>query len=134
LPFKGILAIGDETLTDILIVEDESIVGMNTEFFLKEAGYNVLGVIQSGEEALKFLEIVKPDLVIMDIVLHGDLSGTETTRIINEKYDLPVVYMTAHSDTASQKEISRTVHSGVLLKPFDINQLKELIEGIVSDN
>ena len=119
-------------MADILIVEDESIVGMNAELFLRSIGHEVLGVVQSGRDALQLLETVRPDLVIMDIVLHGDLSGTETTRIINEKYDLPVIYMTAYSDAVSQKEISRTVHCGVLLKPFDINQLKDLIEGIVA--
>ena len=119
-------------MADILIVEDESIVGMNAEFFLKSVGHNVLDVVQSGENALKLLETVKPDLIIMDIALHGDMSGIATTRIINEKYDLPVVYMTSHSDTATQGEISKTGHFGVLLKPFDINQLKDLIEGIVA--
>ena len=119
-------------MADILIVEDESIVGMNAELFLRSVGHNVLDVVQSGEDALKLLETVKPDLVIMDIVLSGKLSGTATTRIINEKYDLPVIYMTAHSDAATQRDMSSTVHCGVLLKPFDINQLKELIKDIVA--
>jgi DNA-binding NtrC family response regulator len=116
-------------MADILIVEDEGVVSMNAEMFLSTEGHNVLDIVNNGRDALKILETSKPNLILMDIILHGDISGTETTKLINEKFsDIPVAYMTAHTDAQTRERMAETKHIGILFKPFDISQLMELIE------
>lgn len=116
-------------MADILIVEDEGVVSMNAEMFLITEGHNVVDIVNNGQDVLKLLEMYKPDLILMDIVLHGDMSGTETTKIINERFsDIPVAYMTAHADAGTIRNIADTKHVGVLFKPFDMSQLQDIIE------
>ncbi|MFC1769778.1 response regulator [Nitrospirota bacterium] len=112
----------------ILIVEDESIQAMNTMRQLVSMGHEVTGVIKSGDMAFIKIEEKLPDLVLMDIKLHGPLTGIDITRIINEKYDIPVIYVTAYAYDDTLEQIKNTQYSGIISKPFDPYQLKEAIE------
>jgi CheY-like chemotaxis protein len=81
-----------------LIVEDESISTEDLEEVLKDLGYQVSAEVSSGEEALREAERNRPDLVLMDIRIKGEMDGTEAARLLRDRFDVPVVYLTAHAD------------------------------------
>ena len=78
------------------------------------------------------LEKLQPDLLLMDIALHGEMSGIEITKTINRTCQVPVVYMTAHTDSATMDKVSETRHFGILRKPFDVGQLEKHIQSVLS--
>ena len=92
----------------ILIVEDERITAEDLAEVLRDLGYQVSAVVSSGEEAIREAEDNRPDLVLMDIRIKGEIDGTETARILRERFDVPVVYLTAHAD---RDTLERAKHS-----------------------
>lgn len=114
----------------ILIVEDEPIISADLQDRLTEMGYQVLGPLASGEEALLFLRSADqlPDLILMDIMLEGELNGVETVRRIRERYELPVIFLTGNSDDKTFWE-AREVHPAAFItKPFKGRDLRYAIE------
>ena len=114
--------------TNILVVEDELIVAKDIQQTLTSLGYTVPGIASSGEEALQKTEEFKPDLVLMDIKLKGDKDGIETAHEIKSKFDLPVVYLTAHADDETLQRAKVTEPFGYLVKPFEERELYSTIE------
>jgi PAS domain S-box-containing protein len=112
-----------EKKRNILIVEDEAIVGLEINDALLQLGYSVSAVCASGEEALEALITTRPDLVLMDIKLQGDKDGIETAELIHKQYNIPIVYMTAHSEESTIEKAKLTEPYGYLLKPVDKNEL-----------
>ncbi len=112
----------------ILIVEDEGIVARETEFRLKDLGYTVCGIVASGAEAIKKAEKARPDVVLMDIMLKGEMDGIEAAEQIHSKLSVPVVYVTAHADETTLQRAKRTEPMGYLLKPFNERELHAAIE------
>ena len=108
----------------ILVVEDEHIVAMGIKAMLKNLGYTVTGVGSSGEEAISKTESTKPDLVLMDIMLKGDMDGIQASKEITNRSGIPVVYLTACSDRKVLERIWNT-GSGYITKPFDEKDLKK---------
>jgi len=112
----------------ILIVEDEAVTSVMLEKTLKELGYEVVGSAFDGKEALNIAKDKHPDLVLMDIRLQGDMDGIETAKKIYKQYNIPSIYLTAHSD---EDTIRRAVESGpfgYLIKPFKERELYSNIE------
>jgi len=103
----------------LLIVEDESIVALYIKYRAELLGYEVVGIASSGEEALKLIKEKKPDLVLMDIVLKGEMDGIEAAEIIKRDYNILVVYLTAHSDKETLDRAKQTEPFGYLIKPFE---------------
>lgn len=114
--------------TTVLIVEDEILVAENIKSILKKNGYDVVSVAVSGEEAMASADRFKPDIVLMDIVLKGDMDGIEAADTIREKNGLPVVFLTAHSDSKSLERAKVTEPFGYITKPFEERQLTITIE------
>ncbi|MCC4769248.1 response regulator [Methanosarcina sp. DH2] len=112
----------------ILIVEDEHIVAMGIKRMLKGLGYTVTGVASSGEDAINKTESTFPDLVLMDIMLKGELDGVEAAKEIRERFDVPVVYLTAYSDSSILERVKITGPFGYIVKPFDEKDLHSNIE------
>lgn len=112
----------------ILVVEDESLVGLHIANSLTKMGYTVPAVVASGEEAVKKAEEFRPDLVLMDIVLKGEMDGIEAYRQIRSSFDIPVIYLTAYSDDAILQRAKITEPLGYLLKPFNERELRTAIE------
>jgi CheY-like chemotaxis protein len=83
----------------ILIVEDEVITAMDIKNMLKNFGFDVVGIASTGNNAINKAEEFKPDLVLMDISLKGDMDGIEAAEEIKSLHDIPVVYMSAFTDT-----------------------------------
>jgi len=112
----------------ILVVEDEGIVSLDIQNRLRRAGYTIAGVASSGVEALDQATAAKPDLVLMDIKLQGRLDGIETARLIRDRLNVPVVYLTAYADEETLKRANLTAAFGYLLKPFKERELVATIE------
>ena len=107
----------------ILVVEDETVVGRDIQARLTELGYDVAGVLTSGEEALDFLASHRPDLVLMDIRLKGAMDGIVTADSVRDLYNIPVVYLTAFVDETTLQRARVTEAFGYILKPFDARDL-----------
>lgn len=107
----------------ILVVEDEHIVAMGIKKMLKSLGYTVTGVASSGDDAISKAESTFPDVVLMDIMLKGETDGVEAAGKIKERFDIPVVYLTAYSDNNILERAKRTEPFGYIIKPFDENDL-----------
>jgi CheY-like chemotaxis protein len=112
----------------ILIVEDEIVVAMSIRSVLESMGYRVAGIAMSGKEAIGLLEGGCPDLILMDITLAGDMDGIELANQINERYSVPVVFLTGYSDENTINRLAETVNYGFLKKPVDERTFKLSIE------
>jgi two-component system, response regulator PdtaR len=112
----------------ILIVEDENIVAMDIKKILLDYGYEVTSVTSSGEEAITKVREQKPDLILMDIVLKGKMTGIDAARIITQYFDIPIIYMTALATDDALLEARSRESYGFLFKPFSANELNIAIE------
>ena len=112
----------------ILVVEDEYIVAKDIQNTLKKLGYSVPALVSSGEDAIKKTEEIRPDLVLMDIVLKGILDGVETADQIRSQFNIPVVYLTAYADEDTLQRAKVTEPYGYLIKPFQERELHSTIE------
>jgi CheY-like chemotaxis protein len=92
----------------ILVVEDEVVVAHDLQSTLTRLGYEAPAPVSSGEAALACLEEIHPDLVLMDIHLAGKMDGIATAQRVRERMDVPIVYLTAHSDEATFRRASST--------------------------
>ena len=86
------------TNVTIMLVEDEIIVAADVKNRLESMGYDVLGIFDTGEEAIQKAGELRPNLILMDIVLKGELDGIDAAQKIRELYDIPIIYLTAYSD------------------------------------
>ena len=82
----------------VLVVEDEAVVAMDIQTKLEDLGYSVLALIRSGEEAVESAHEMRPDLILMDISLHGEMYGISAAASIQQYKPNPLVFMTAHGD------------------------------------
>lgn len=112
----------------ILIVEDETIVAMTLEESLHKQGYTVAGTVSSADEALLAAEKLSPDLILMDIRIRGNRDGISAAEEINERFNIPIVYLTAHTDEKTLSRAVRTRPYGYLSKPFRQQDLHSTIE------
>ncbi|MFO7890312.1 MAG: PAS domain S-box protein [bacterium] len=112
----------------LLIIEDEQIVAADIKTRLEYLGYNVAGIGVSYAEALSLAKNKRPDLVLMDIKLKGKTNGIETAAVLKEKYDIPIVYVTAYADRETLMKIKETEPFGFITKPFDDSELMGVIE------
>ncbi len=112
----------------ILVVEDEIILALGLKNKLENLGYIVTDIAASGDETLQKVSENKPDLIMMDIVLKGDMDGIETAAILNETESIPVIYLTAYADDEILKRAATTEPYGYILKPYKEKELKANIE------
>ena len=112
----------------ILVVEDESIVAKDIQQSLKKLGYEVLGICATGEDAITQAENVKPNLVLMDIMLKGDMSGIEAADHIKQKLNIPIIFLTAYADSSTLSKAKITEPYGYIIKPFKEIDLQTNIE------
>jgi|Deesub1362A_J573_1020465.scaffolds.fasta_scaffold00171_59 PAS domain S-box-containing protein/putative nucleotidyltransferase with HDIG domain len=112
----------------ILVVEDEAIVAEDIRVSLEEMGYEVPAVVSTGEEAVRVARELRPDLVLMDIVLGGKVNGINAAGDIRSSLNIPVVYLTAYSDEKTLERAKLTEPFGYIIKPFDERELRSTIE------
>jgi two-component system, response regulator PdtaR len=112
----------------IFIVEDEGITSFELKTKLENWGYSVVGIASRGEDVLKRVPILKPDLITMDITIRGDLDGIEVVEILQKTREIPIIYITAHSSDIIMQRALKTSPYAFILKPFADNELKFAIE------
>jgi len=112
----------------IFIVEDEAIVAESLNDQLEGLGYIVTGNAPSGEEALRNIKNNLPNLVLMDIMLEGEMDGVETAQQIRELYGIPVIFLSAYSDSETLGRAKLTEPFGYLIKPYKERELHTTLE------
>ena len=112
----------------ILVVDDEFLIAADLESRLTRLGYTVCGLAHSSQTALNLIELDQPDLVLLDIVLHGQTDGLGTAALIREKWGLPVVFITGYDAADHLESISLSYPYGYILKPIKDHELKIAIE------
>ncbi|BAY11248.1 hybrid sensor histidine kinase/response regulator [Calothrix sp. NIES-2098] len=112
----------------ILVVENEIIIAYDIKTCLEKAGYIVPAIAAYGEQAIAKAAELSPDLVLMDVMLKGEMSGIEAAAEIGTRFNIPVVYLTAYSDQSNLQKAKTTQPFGYILKPFEETQLITTIE------
>lgn len=115
-------------MSTILVVDDEAIITMQLEERLSVMGYTVAGMAASGEDAVERARQVRPDIVLMDIVMPGKMNGIEAAKIITTELDIPVVFVTAYADNAIIERAKSARPYGYIVKPFNELEIKAAIE------
>nr|WP_281721075.1 response regulator [Nitrosomonas nitrosa] len=116
------------SVSNILIVEDESIVALDLQAILIRLGYHVTGIAGCGDEAIQMAAERQPDLALMDIRLRGSMDGVKTAWQLHERFAVPVIYLTAYADETTLQRAKFTEPLGYLLKPFEERELRSTIE------
>jgi PAS domain S-box-containing protein len=116
------------TPAKVLIVEDDRVVARDIQQQLRRLGHEVIGMTARGDHAVGLAEQARPDLVLMDIRLEGELDGVEAAGQIRDCCCAPVVFLTAYADDETVQRASLTEPFGYLLKPFEESQLRTVIE------
>jgi PAS domain S-box-containing protein len=112
----------------ILIVEDEQIVATELREILTGLGYCIAAATSTGPEALAKTEEMQPDLILMDIRIKGAMDGIETAGKITDRWNIPIIYLTAHADQETLRRAKLTGPMGYVLKPFSERELQIAIE------
>lgn len=112
----------------ILIVEDESIIAEDISDSLISLGYRITGMVYSGEEAIEAAAQFRPDLVLMDVNLQGEIDGITAAAEIRSRFQIPVVYLTAYADENTLRRVNATKPFGYIVKPFEEKSLHTTIQ------
>ena len=112
----------------ILIVEDEGVVALSIRAALTKMGYTVVGIAVSGDEAIAMAMEKKPDVILMDIHIKGNIDGIQTTEKLNAVMDVPVIFLTAYADDETVQRAVKTGSHGYLVKPYNPRELYSNIE------
>lgn len=112
----------------ILIVEDEMITAGDLKSNLEDLGYIITGTARTAEQAIQDLEKLHADLILMDITLAGKMDGIEGASIIKDRFDIPVIYVTASADDATMLQAKATEPFGYIIKPYEKRELYIAVE------
>lgn len=117
-------------MTDVrvLIVEDEPLIAEDISDFLGQIDYTSAGIAYDSETALDMLHNRHPDIALLDITIDGNLNGIELAEIINQKYNIPFVFLTSHSDKVTLEKAKKTLPYGYIVKPFNEKDLLSTLE------
>lgn len=114
--------------TRILIVEDEAIIALEIENQLQSLGYEVISIVDNGEKAIKKAVEDKPDLILMDIRIKGEIDGIDTAKAIRSQFGIPVIFLTAYLDEERIERAKITMPFGYVLKPIQERDLKVTLD------
>ncbi len=114
--------------TRILIVEDEIVVASEIKLRLEEMGYGVIGIVNNGRDAIIKADLYDPDIILMDITLKGKMTGLEATQEIAKVSDIPVIFITAHTDKTTLDSARKASTHGIFTKPFSDVELQAAIQ------
>ena len=114
----------------ILIVEDEVMLSAWLKMQLEDEGYLVCGSFTTGEETIEFVQNTKPDLILMDINLVGEIDGIEAAEVITKNLKIPIIFMTGYADPEIYERAQKTKPVAYLTKPIEIWDLKPIFGSI----
>ena len=112
----------------LMVVEDESVVAMDISGQLRDMGYRVCACVDNGREAIARAREERPDLVLMDVVIKGDMDGIATASVIGAELHIPILFLTAYSDDQTVERATQAMPYGYLTKPFQARELRAVIE------
>jgi DNA-binding response OmpR family regulator len=112
----------------VMIVEDDLILNLLYESYLEKLGYDAEGELVYGKTAIEVAKKIKPDLILMDISLEGDIDGITAMKEIRKFSEVPVIYITGNSDPQHVHRAKETGYLDYLVKPIEFNDLKDSIE------
>ncbi len=112
----------------ILIVEDEAITALDVQKNLTSFGFDVIGIVSTGEQAIEEVRRVRPSIILMDIVLSGKIDGIAASMTIKEQYDIPVIYMTGNADIMTVNRARESAPYGYIVKPINRQNLYSTID------
>ncbi|PIQ09103.1 MAG: hybrid sensor histidine kinase/response regulator [Ignavibacteriales bacterium CG18_big_fil_WC_8_21_14_2_50_31_20] len=112
----------------ILIVEDERLIALNHKLILKDLGFVNAIIVSNGEEAMEYVKNKKPDLILMDINLENKMDGVDVATQIFSKYRIPIIFVTAYSDSKLIDRAKKAGSFGYMIKPFNKEELNAMIE------
>ncbi|MBS2035612.1 response regulator [bacterium] len=119
---------GPHSSVRILLVEDERLIAKGIERCIQRLGYSVAGSVGSGEQALAVAQELSPSLILLDINLGKGMDGIQTALELRKFLDVPIVFLTAHSDDSTLERAKQAQPSGFVLKPYDDKDLRTAIE------
>jgi DNA-binding NarL/FixJ family response regulator len=111
-----------------MVVDDEAVIALRLQQRLTSMGFDVTGVAYSGEEAVETARDLRPDLILMDIMIPGKLDGIAAAKIVKAELDIPVVFLTAHSEDKIIERAKQAEPYGYILKPFQDREIKATVE------
>jgi len=110
---------------NVLIVEDDMLLSLVEERLIKKLGHNVVGKAGSAKEAIDKNKELKPDLIIMDIILKGEMDGIQAMEVIRKDSDVPVIYLSGNSDRYNFERAKKTNFPDYLIKPITSKDLEK---------
>lgn len=116
----------------ILVVEDEALNALYISSVLEVCGYEVIGVTGTAADALKVAADRVPDLVLMDITLRGEVDGIVAARSLQERLNVPILFVTAHADAPTLARARAINPAGYLIKPFTADQLEAAVRAALA--
>jgi len=117
----------------VLIVEDEALLAMMLEDMVREAGHEVVGVAADGAGAQGLARRERPDVVLMDINIRGEMDGVEAARRLRRLAPFRIIFITAYTDEANQARMQAVDPVAVLSKPYDARLLSETLARVAGD-
>ncbi len=111
-----------------MIVEDEAIVALEMKSSLSSIGYETCKIVNSGKKAIDGVEQEKPDIVLMDIIIKGEMDGIEAAREIRSRHDIPIIFTTGCEDEETRKRAEEVKPIAYLIKPVETEDIKLAIE------
>ncbi len=119
-------------LPRVLIVEDELLVAWHLESLVRDQSLEVCGLVPDGDGAIEQADDLDVDLILMDIRLAGRMDGIEAAKRIRQQRNTPIIFITAHGDSATCAHIERIVPGApVLAKPVSAERLREAIASVL---
>ncbi len=118
----------------VLIVEDDMLLSMVEERLIKKLGYDVVGKVTQGSEAVDKASELNPDIIVMDISLKGEMDGIETMEVIRKNSSVPVIYLSGSGDRYSFERAKKTGFTDYLTKPVTSGDLEEPLHSALHQN
>ena len=115
-------------MNKIMVVEDEAVIAIRLQERLTAMGYHVVGISYSGEEAMEQARRLRPDLVLMDIMIPGEMDGVAVAKSVKTELDIPVIFLTAFSEDKIIARAKQAEPYGYIVKPFQDRELKACVE------
>ena len=117
----------------IMIVEDEILTAKALKVWLNAVGYDICKLVASGEDAVDLAEEERPDLVLMDINIDGDIGGIEAAKLIRTRLNIPIVFLTGYLDDDTVEAANTVDHAGYLVKPVEPEELHDVFNRVLAN-
>jgi CheY-like chemotaxis protein len=116
----------------VLIVEDESIVALDLQLLILSLGYEVADIVDTGRDAITQAHLLKPDLIMMDIILQDEMDGLDAARIITAQLDIPILFVSALFDDRTLERVKNIPNAGFIVKPYSEIKLRDAISSVLN--